>query len=57
MAAVIAWFRTRWEQQRAASLVEYVLVVSLVAIVALLAVTTFGVTVSDKFDNIASQTK
>ncbi len=57
MTALIAWLRIRWEQQRAAGLVEYLLIVSLIAVVALVAVGTFGVTVSDKFDTVASRTK
>jgi pilus assembly protein Flp/PilA len=44
------WFRRR---QEGASLVEYGLLVALIAVVCLLAVTALGISVRDVFNNIA----
>ena len=51
------WLRARFNitSDRGASMVEYGLLLALVAVVALVSVRAFGIGVSDKFSNIASR--
>ena len=45
----------RFEDERGASFIEYAFLVSLIAVVAVIAVTTFGEQVSSSLDETASQ--
>jgi pilus assembly protein Flp/PilA len=48
------WLQARFgDTERGASLVEYALLVALIAVVCILAITTLGSNASDKFDSIA----
>ena len=51
-----AWtaFESRLDNESGASLVEYALLVALIALVAIAALQTVGGNVSDEFDNIAN---
>ena len=48
------WITSRIDDDRGASLVEYALLVALIAIVCIAAVTTLGETVSEEFSTIDS---
>jgi Flp pilus assembly pilin Flp len=48
------WLRARLHSERGAGLVEYGLLLGLVAVVALVAVRAFGLGVSSQFSSIAS---
>ena len=48
------WLRTRVEDERGASLVEYALLVALIAVVCIAAVTLLGGNASSKFDSLAT---
>ena len=53
---IVWWLKAKLHSsQRGASLVEYMLLVSLIAVLALVAVQTFGHGVSTKFSTIDSQ--
>ena len=47
-----AWITSRIDDERGASLVEYALLVALIAIVCIAAVTALGSTTSEKFSEI-----
>ena len=47
------WLRARFDSERGASLVEYALLVALIAVVCIAAVTLLGGNASSKFDTIA----
>ena len=49
-----AWITSRFDDERGASLVEYALLVALIAIVCIAAVTALGETASEKFSQIDS---
>ena len=49
-----AWVTSRIDDERGASLVEYALLVALIAVVCVAAVTALGTTTSDKFSEISS---
>lgn len=49
LSLIKAWMQARCTTDRGASLVEYALLVSLIAVVALVAVTNFGTGVNDQF--------
>lgn len=51
---VWAWVLSRSDQDRGASLVEYALLVALIAIVCIAAVTFLGTEVSSKYSHIGS---
>jgi pilus assembly protein Flp/PilA len=54
---VSAWLQSRCKTDRGASLVEYALLVALIAVVCIGAVTVLGRNASDKFSNIGSAIK
>ncbi len=49
-----AWLTSRIRSERAASLVEYALLVALIAVVCIAAVTFLGRNASDKFNQVGS---
>lgn len=49
-----AWARAKTQSERGASLVEYALLVALIAVVCIAAVTLLGTAASDKFSEIAT---
>ena len=49
-----AWARAQAKTERGASLVEYALLVALIAVVCIAAVTLLGSAASDKFSSIAT---
>jgi pilus assembly protein Flp/PilA len=51
---VLAWVRAHCRSERGASLVEYALLVALIALVCVAAVTFLGGTVSSKYSTIGS---
>jgi pilus assembly protein Flp/PilA len=51
---ITAWIQGRCHSDRGATLVEYALMVALVAVVCLVAVTTLGGNANDKFSEIGS---
>ncbi len=51
---VSAWLQARCKSDRGASLVEYALLVALIAVVCLLAVTFLGKQASSKFSSVGS---
>ena len=51
---VSAWMQARCKTDRGASLVEYALLVALIAVVCILAVTFLGQSASSKFDSVGS---
>jgi len=51
---VTAWLQARCKTERGASLVEYALLVALIAVVCILAVTFLGRAASSKFSSIGS---
>ena len=48
------WMRARFDDERGASLVEYALLVALIAVVCILAITFLGTSASEKFSQIGS---
>jgi pilus assembly protein Flp/PilA len=48
------WLRTRFNDERGASLVEYALLVALIAVVCIAAITLLGGNASSKFDSVAT---
>ncbi len=57
MSSSTAWLQSRCRTDRGTSLVEYALLVALIAIVCVVAVTLLGQTASSKFSKIASGVK
>jgi pilus assembly protein Flp/PilA len=49
-----AWIRAQFSTERGASLVEYALLVALIAVVCIAAVTTLGQNASAKFSSVGS---
>ena len=49
-----AWLQTKTDSERGASLVEYALLVALIAVVCILAVTFLGDSASQKFSSVGS---
>ena len=49
-----AWLQSKTDSERGASLVEYALLVALIAVVCILAVTFLGNSASEKFDSVGS---
>ena len=49
-----AWLQARCKTDRGASLVEYALLVALIAVVCIVAVTFLGKSGKDKFNNVGS---
>ena len=49
-----AWLKAHVDSDRGASLVEYALLVALIAVVCIAAVTTLGPSASDKFSEVGS---
>ena len=47
-----AWLRARFDEEKGASLVEYALLVALIAVVCIAAVTLLGNNASSKFDSV-----
>ncbi len=54
MLVLQTWLKSLWNEDRGASMVEYALLVVLIAIVAIAAITIAGKSVSSTFNNIAS---
>lgn len=52
---VSAWLQARCKTDRGASLVEYALLVALIAVVCIVAIRFLGESASDKFDSIAGE--
>jgi pilus assembly protein Flp/PilA len=50
----VAWLQSRCQTDRGASLVEYALLVALIAVVCIVAVTILGQEASSKFSQVAS---
>jgi pilus assembly protein Flp/PilA len=50
---VAAWIKARTESERGASLVEYALLLALIAVVCIIAITVLGQEASNKFDSIS----
>ena len=48
------WLRARFDEERGASLVEYALLVALIAVVCIAAITLLGGNASSKFNSVAS---
>ena len=51
---IAAWMKAQAKTERGASLVEYALLVALIAVVCIAAVTLLGSTASEKFSEISS---
>lgn len=51
---VVGWFQDRERDERGASLVEYALLLVLIAVVAIAALTFLGGTVANTFNNVAN---
>lgn len=49
-----AWLQARMDDERGASLVEYALLVALIAVVCIVAITFLGTSASSKFDSVGS---
>lgn len=54
---VVSYMQSRYYRESGAGLVEYVLLVGLIAIVALIAVQTFGTSVADLHQEVADSLK
>ncbi len=52
---LIEWIKAHMDEERGASLVEYALLVALIAVVCIVAVTTLGGQVNNSFDTITTQ--
>jgi pilus assembly protein Flp/PilA len=50
---VAAWMKAKTESERGASLVEYALLLALIAVVCIIAITALGDKASENFDSIA----
>ncbi len=50
-----AYVSAKCKSERAASLVEYALLVALIAVVCIMAVSTLGSNASEKFDSVATE--
>jgi pilus assembly protein Flp/PilA len=48
------WLRARFDEERGASLVEYALLVALIAVVCIAAITLLGNNASGKFSSVAN---
>ena len=48
------WLRARFDDERGASLVEYALLVALIAVVCIAAITLLGTSASGKFNSVAN---
>ena len=48
------WLRAKFDEERGASLVEYALLVALIAVVCIAAITLLGNNASKKFDSVAT---
>jgi pilus assembly protein Flp/PilA len=48
------WLRARFDEERGASLVEYALLVALIAVVCIAAITLLGNNASSKFNSVAN---
>jgi pilus assembly protein Flp/PilA len=48
-----AWITSKVEKERAATLVEYALLVALIAVVCIIAISTLGHQASSKFDSVS----
>ena len=48
------WLRARFDDERGASLVEYALLVALIAVVCIAAITLLGGNASQKFNSVAT---
>jgi pilus assembly protein Flp/PilA len=48
------WLRARFDEERGASLVEYALLVALIAVVCIAAVTLLGNSASSKFESVSN---
>ena len=48
------WLRARFDDERGASLVEYALLVALIAVVCIAAITLLGTSASSKFSTVAN---
>jgi len=51
---VAAWMRSKTESERGASLVEYALLLALIAVVSIIAITALGNSAAQKFSEIDS---
>ena len=49
-----SWLRARFDDEKGASLVEYALLVALIAVVCIAAVTLLGSNASSKFDSVGN---
>ena len=49
---IATWLRARFDDEKGASLVEYALLVALIAVVCIAAVTLLGKNASSKFDSV-----
>ena len=54
LTVTIAWLRARLSLERGASMVEYGLLLALIAVIAIVAVKAFGQGVSTQFNNITA---
>jgi pilus assembly protein Flp/PilA len=52
---VTAWLQARCKTDRGASLVEYALLVALIAVVCIIAITFLGTSASEKFNDVGSE--
>ncbi len=52
--SVVGWFRDRANEERGASIVEYALLLALIALVAVTAMSFLGHTVANSFNNLAA---
>ena len=48
------WLRARFDEERGASLVEYALLVALIAVVCIAAISLLGTSASSKFSTVAN---
>jgi len=53
-ATVVSWLRTRFSDEGGASLVEYALLLALIAVIAIAALILLGHSVSNTLNNVAS---
>ena len=51
---IATWLRARFDEDRGASLVEYALLVALIAVVCIAAITFLGTSASEKFSSVGS---
>ena len=55
MLRLVTAFQARFNEEQGASMVEYALLVALIAIVAIAAIILVGTAVSDKFDTVQTE--